>query len=66
MSLTLPVWSIPLALTIAVWAWALLTPDYVPRGDYDFGGAIRGLAQLAACIIGTLLFWLVYFMWRAA
>lgn len=64
--MTIPAWSIPLALTLAIWAWPLLKAPYVPRGDYDFGGAIRGLAELAVCIIGTLVFWLVYFMWRAA
>jgi hypothetical protein len=60
--MTLPIWSIPLALTIAIWTWALLAPEPPSRGDYDFSGAFRGLARLAGCIIGTLLFWLVYFM----
>lgn len=59
--MTIPAWSIPLALTAVVWAWGILMPYPPSRGDYDFSGPISALFRLAVCIIGTLMFWLVYF-----
>lgn len=65
-ALTIPAWSLPLALTLGLWAWMIFWPEPGSRGDYDFGPALRGLARLAGSVIGTLFFWLVYFMAKAA
>lgn len=63
--IAIPLWSLPLLLTIGLWAWGILAPIAPARGDYDFGPAFTGMARLVTCVVGTLVFWLVYFMAKA-
>ncbi len=65
MTINLPAWSIPLACTVIVWAWGILAPEQPSRGDYDFGPALHAIARVVLCVVGTLLFWLVYFAARS-
>ena len=64
--MTIPAWAIPTVLTAAIWAWGILMPYPPSRGDYDFSGAFSAMFRLAVCIIGTLAFWLLFFMGKAA
>jgi hypothetical protein len=65
MSMTIPAWAVPLGLTIMIWSWGILMPLPDARGDYDFGPMFSGIFRGVVCIIGTLLFWLLYFMAKA-
>ncbi len=62
MTLSIPIWSVPIAFTFFLWAWGILWPVEPSRGDYDFGPALVGAFRLAICVIGTLAVWLFYFM----
>lgn len=66
MTVTLGAWTIPLAITVAVWAWGLLWPNESSGGDYNFGQAVVALVRLAVCVTVTLAVWLVYFGARVA
>lgn len=66
MTITLSAWTIPLAITIAVWAWGLWWPNESSGGDYNFGQAVVAVVRLAVCVTVTLAAWLIYFMARAA
>jgi hypothetical protein len=65
MTLSVPTWALSLLLTVAVWALGFLLPVAPSRGDYDFGPAFTGLFRLVICVIGTLVFWLVFFVAKA-
>lgn len=61
MTVTLAFWMIPVALTLAIWVAAILWPVPARRGDYDFTGPLVVLAHFVACVVATLVIWLVYF-----
>lgn len=66
MTLTLSAWTIPFAVTIAVWAWGIWWPIKNSGGDYNFGPAIEAAVRLTVCVTVTLAAWLVYFAARVA
>ena len=51
--MNLPIWSIPIILTIIL--AAIMFRPYHPEGDYDFGAIFRVL-----WVIPILLVWIVY------
>ncbi|WP_187278341.1 hypothetical protein [Methylobacterium sp. WL64] len=57
MTVTLAAWWIPLLITLALFAWAVLTPSH---GTFDLGPILR----LAGAAIGSLIAWLVWALWR--
>lgn len=61
MSVTIPLWAIPIALSLALWAGVILWPLESRGGDYNFGQAFEALGHCILGIIGTLLIRLVYF-----
>lgn len=62
--MTIPLWSIPSALTILVWLVAFLWPIRGSGRDYDFGAAFQGLLHAALAVIATLVIWLVFFIFN--
>ena len=69
MTVTLSIWLLPIAVTVAMWLVALFWPSTPSSArDYGFGAALDALARLVAVVVCTLLVWLVFFvaMWRAA
>jgi hypothetical protein len=62
MTVTIGYWAIPVLLTLITWGLAILWPMEPSRGDYDFGPAVSGLFRFVGGIIGTLVYWLVYFI----
>ena len=65
--MTIPMWSIPIALTVTLWAWGLFMPlpRHQPTASFDLTGVFSSMFRLAVCIIGALVFWLVYFIARS-
>lgn len=61
MTIHLGLWAIPLAVTLAVWAWAVLTPAE-PSSAYswDIMPALRGMATLFMSLVA----WLVWALLR--
>ena len=57
MTVTLAAWCIPLAVTLALFAWAFLTPE---RGSFDFAPVFR----LVGAVVGSLVAWLVWALVR--
>lgn len=65
MTITIGLWGIPLAVTLAAVAWAFLMPMPRPQGGaFDFGGMLSGFARLAAVVFVTLVAWLVWALVR--
>lgn len=57
MTVTLAAWCIPLAVSLALFAWALLTPK---NGRWDFAPVFR----LVGSVVGSLVAWLVWALVR--
>ncbi len=57
MTVTLSAWCIPLLVTLALFAWALLAPA---KGQWDF----TPLFRFAGALIGALVAWLVWALLR--
>ena len=57
MTVTLADWCIPLAVTLALFAWTFLTPE---RGSFDFAPVFR----LVGAVVGSLVAWLVWALVR--
>ena len=57
MTVTLAAWCIPLAVSLALFAWALLTPA---NGTWDFAPVFR----LVGAVVGSLFAWLVWALVR--
>lgn len=62
MSVVLPFWTIPLSLTVIIWAAGIYWPKGHPGGGYDFGPAIIAAVHYALAIIATLIVWLIFFV----
>lgn len=60
MTITIGTWAIPLAVTLAVMAWAFLTPSKSPTSSYDFGGVIEAYVRLSAAVTASLITWLIW------
>lgn len=65
--MTIPTWSIPLLLTIGIWCWGLFMPptDHQPTASFDLSGYFSALFRIAVCVVGTLTFWLAFFVIRS-
>ncbi|BCM83727.1 hypothetical protein [Methylobacterium indicum] len=57
MTVTLAAWCLPLAASLILFAWALLTPA---SGTWDFAPVFR----LAGAVVGSLVAWLVWALLR--
>lgn len=57
MTVTIAAWWIPTLITLALFAWAVLTP---PNGSWDFGPLLR----LAGAAIGSMIAWLAWALLR--
>ncbi|MER8990414.1 hypothetical protein [Mesorhizobium sp. M0678] len=55
MNIYLSIWWIPIALTVAIWAAALMWPTEQSHGDYDFSAAFFALVRFAFASAGSLL-----------
>ena len=64
MTLTLGLWALPLATTLALIAWAVLLPMPRPANSFDIGGLLSAAFRTFAVIVGTLLAWLVWALLR--
>lgn len=62
MELTLPLWSIPVALTVVAIVGCVLWPIRSTGGDYDFGSAFEAVFHLIVCAFTVLVIWLVFFI----
>jgi hypothetical protein len=61
-TVSLPAFLIPVALTAMAWAAIILNWPLEPRGGlFDF----TPLVKLAGIAFGTMLIWLVWFAWLA-
>ena len=59
MDISLPFWTIPLAITLVGFAVIFFWP-YARGGDYSFNP--MPLVAFAAWLIGSLVAWLIYFI----
>ena len=66
--MTLTIWSIPAAVTLAVLAWAFLMP--LPKDNspfaFNIGAMFSAVFRLLVVVFVTMGSWLIYFIWRAA
>lgn len=62
MTITIGLWIIPAALTIALWVAVSLRPVENQGGDYSVGPALDSMLSLVMGVVGTLVIWLVYFI----
>jgi hypothetical protein len=65
MTFTIGWWVLPTIITVALFAWALLTPMH-RGGDYSFD--LLPIFRFGGAVIGSLAVWLVYFiaLWATA
>lgn len=61
MDVTIPVWAIPVALTIGIWVIAIVWPKSEQTGDYNFSQAFDATLGALLAVIATLVVWLVFF-----
>lgn len=64
MTFTLPIWCLPLGITIVIWL-GFIVVGFWPRpyrGSYDFTGALLGILYLFLAVVATLITWLIYFI----
>lgn len=67
MTLIIGWWALPLAVTVAAWAYVILNPPKATGGHYgNIGAAMESLLQFGVASIVTLVAWLVYFAARVA
>lgn len=65
MTITIGPWAFPILATLALMAWAFLSPMPASRGGaFDFDGLFSSLFRAAAVIVGTLVAWLVWALVR--
>lgn len=62
MEITLPIWSLPAALSALVVIGCTLWPISSPGGDYNFGGAFEAALHLIVAIFLVMAIWLVFFI----
>jgi diadenosine tetraphosphatase ApaH/serine/threonine PP2A family protein phosphatase len=60
--MALPLWSIPAALTAAIWAAVYVWPVESRGGGYNFGQAIESAVHVVFGVVSTLVVWLVFFI----
>lgn len=58
---TLPTWTSPLIGTIVLWGVLLNLPSRGSTSVMDFTPMLESLGRLFIGVVGTLIFWLVYF-----
>ncbi|SDA39168.1 hypothetical protein [Mesorhizobium qingshengii] len=65
MHVFLPIWLVPLSLTVLIWAGAIFWPTagngtnaYPP-----FGLIVSALLRFVVAAAGTILCWVAYFIW---
>lgn len=65
MTLTIGWWAIPTIITVALLAWAMMTPEKY-SGPYAVD--LMPIFRLGGAVIGSLASWLVYFimLWAMA
>jgi hypothetical protein len=61
MTITLSAWVLPLAVTLAVFAWAVVRSS-AAGGDYSFD--LMPLVRFAVAIVLSLMAWLVWALLR--
>lgn len=61
MDLHVPVWAVPVLLTVAIWTGCILWPVSKGGGDYNFAPAFDAAVHLIVGIILTLLVWVFFF-----
>lgn len=68
MTVTLSIWLLPIAATVAIWLAACFWPGDTNNGPYGFGRAFDFLMRAVVSIVATLLVWLFFFffMWVTA
>lgn len=61
MTITLPFWTVPVALNVLFCGLALYKlPN--PQGPYDIGSFIDGTLKMGGAVIGSLLVWIAYLL----
>lgn len=58
---TLPTWTSPLLATIVLWGILLNLPSRGASNVMDFTPLIEGIGRLFIGVVGTLVFWMIYF-----
>ncbi|WP_375462966.1 hypothetical protein [uncultured Methylobacterium sp.] len=64
MTITVGLWAFPLAMTMAMIAWAILMPLPSSGGSFDIGGLLSAIFRAFVVVVGTLLAWLVWALLR--
>lgn len=65
MTITIGLWAFPVLMTLALLAWAFLSPMPASRGGaFDFDGLFSSLLRATVVLVGTLVAWLVWALLR--
>lgn len=63
MHAVLPIWLVPLSLTILFWAAAIFWPSEDDGVSYQLRLVVLALVRFSMASGATLLVWLAYFIW---
>jgi hypothetical protein len=59
----LPIWLVPLTLSVLIWAGAIFWPSADDGVSYQLRTLVLALVRFSAATAATLLVWLFYFIW---
>ncbi|ESY42053.1 hypothetical protein X747_14855 [Mesorhizobium sp. LNJC384A00] len=63
MHVVLPIWLVPLTLSVLIWAGAIFWPSADDGVSYQLRAVVLALVRFSAASAATLLVWLAYFIW---
>lgn len=63
MHVLLPIWLVPLTLSVLIWAGAIFWPSADDGISYQLRALVLALVRFSAASAATLLVWLAYFIW---
>ncbi|MER9623236.1 hypothetical protein NKI98_17640 [Mesorhizobium sp. M0222] len=63
MHVVLPIWLVPLTLSVLIWAGAISWPSADDGVSYQLRAVVLALVRFSAASAATLLVWLAYFIW---
>ncbi|ESY49013.1 MULTISPECIES: hypothetical protein [unclassified Mesorhizobium] len=63
MHVVLPIWLVPLSLTVLIWVAAIFWPSADEGVSYQLRALVLALVRFSAASAATLLVWLAYLIW---
>ena len=61
MTVSIPLWALPVIATVLLWVGLVAWPLPPSGGDYSFAPEFAVLVRLVGAVIATLIIWLTWF-----